>query len=101
MNGATYALQYDVVNDFEPVALLATQPHLFTAKKAAPADNLKALIAWLKANPDKTSMGIGGVASPEQIYGILFQKETGTRFAFVPIAAERQPSWIWSRGTST
>ena len=84
INGATYALQYDVVNDFEPVALLATDPHLFTAKKAAPADNLKALIAWLKANPDKASMGIGGVASPEQIYGILFQKETGTRFAFVP-----------------
>ena len=101
INGATYALQYDVVNDFEPVALLATQPHLFTAKKAAPADNLKALIAWLKANPDKASMGIGGVAAPDQIYGILFQKETGTRFAFVPIAAERQPSWIWSRGTSS
>ena len=49
-----------------------------------PADDLKALIAWLKANPDKASMGIGGVASPAQIVGILLQKETGTRFAFVP-----------------
>jgi tripartite-type tricarboxylate transporter receptor subunit TctC len=40
-------------------------------------------MAWLKANPGKASMGVGGVGSPAQIIGILFQKETGTRFEFV------------------
>jgi tripartite-type tricarboxylate transporter receptor subunit TctC len=83
-NGATFALNYDVVNDFEPVALLSTAPFLFLAKKALPADDLKGLIAWLKANPDKATLGMGGVASIEQIAGVLFQKETGTRFGFVP-----------------
>ena len=83
-NGATYVLQYDLLNDFEPVALLSTTPLLFLAKKALPADDLKGLIAWLKANPDKASLGMGGAASFEQIAGILFQKETGTRFGFVP-----------------
>jgi tripartite-type tricarboxylate transporter receptor subunit TctC len=83
-NGATYVLQYDLLNDFEPVARLSTTPFLFLAKKALPADDLKGLIAWLKANPDKASLGMGGAASIEQIVGVLFQKETGTRFGFVP-----------------
>jgi tripartite-type tricarboxylate transporter receptor subunit TctC len=83
-NGATFAPKYDVVSDFEPVALLSTTPLLFLAKKSLPADDLKGLIAWLKANPDKASLGIGGVASIEQIAGVLFQKETGTRFGYVP-----------------
>jgi tripartite-type tricarboxylate transporter receptor subunit TctC len=83
LNGATYALQYDLLNDFEPVALLSATPFLLLARKAMPADDLKGLIAWLKANPDKASMGItpGGMA---HVVGILMQKETGTRFGFVP-----------------
>jgi tripartite-type tricarboxylate transporter receptor subunit TctC len=84
MNGAAFALQYDVANDFEPVALLTTAPFLFLAKKALPADDLKGLIAWLKANPDKASVGIGGTGGLDQIAGILFQKKTGTRLGFVP-----------------
>jgi tripartite-type tricarboxylate transporter receptor subunit TctC len=83
-NGATFALSYDVVTDFEPVALLSTAPFLFLSKKALPADDLKSLIAWLKATPNKASLGMGGVASIEQIAAVLFQKETGTRFGFVP-----------------
>ncbi len=47
-----------------------------------PADDLKGLIAWLKANPDKASQAIPTAGS--HVAGILFQKETGTRFAFVP-----------------
>jgi tripartite-type tricarboxylate transporter receptor subunit TctC len=43
MNGATYALSYDLLNDFEPVALLAVAPVLLLAKKGLPADDLKQL----------------------------------------------------------
>jgi tripartite-type tricarboxylate transporter receptor subunit TctC len=74
MNGATYALPYDVRNDFEPVALLTATPFLFLAKKDLPVDDLKGLIAWLKAHPDNASQGIGGVGSPDQVAGVLFQK---------------------------
>jgi tripartite-type tricarboxylate transporter receptor subunit TctC len=84
LNGATYTLQYDLVNDFAPVALIATNPLLMVAKKAMPANNLKELIVWLKANPDKASQGIPGVGSVPHLSGVLFQKETGTRFQFVP-----------------
>ena len=81
-NGATFALSYDVVKDFEPIALLSSNPFLILAKKGVPADDLKGLVAWLKANPDKASQAIPTAGS--HVAGVLFQKETGTRFAFVP-----------------
>ena len=72
VNGAIYALQYDVLNDFEPIALLANNPQVIVAKKAMPANDLKGLIAWLKANPDKASAGTAGVASPQHVLGVFF-----------------------------
>src|SRR5436190_21549472 len=50
VNGAIYALQYDVCNDFEPVAMIATNPQIIVAKKATPAKDLKELITWTEAN---------------------------------------------------
>ena len=84
LNGAIYTLQYDVLRDFEPVALLASNPQLIVAKNATPAKSLNELIAWLKANPGKASQGTAGVGSPAHVSGAYFQKETGTRFQFVP-----------------
>jgi tripartite-type tricarboxylate transporter receptor subunit TctC len=84
INGAVLSLPYDVVKDFEPVALTATAQLLIVAKKAMPANNLKELIAWLKANPNKASQGSGGPGSVTHLAGVFFQKETGTRFEIVP-----------------
>jgi tripartite-type tricarboxylate transporter receptor subunit TctC len=83
-NGAAYALQYDLVIDFEPIALVSTTPYLLLGKKALPANDLNGLIAWLRANPNKATQGHAGIGSPVHISGVLFQKETGTRFGFVP-----------------
>jgi tripartite-type tricarboxylate transporter receptor subunit TctC len=84
VNGAIYALQYDVLRDFEPVALLSSNPWLVVARKTMPADDLKGLIAWLKANPDKASQGTAGAGAASHIAGVFFQHATGTRFQFVP-----------------
>jgi tripartite-type tricarboxylate transporter receptor subunit TctC len=83
-NGAVYSLKYDLVTDFEPISLLTTQPMLIIAKKVMPAKDLKELIAWLKANPDKASQGTAGAGSTSHLSGVFFQKETGTRYQFVP-----------------
>ncbi|HLK80031.1 MAG TPA: tripartite tricarboxylate transporter substrate-binding protein [Xanthobacteraceae bacterium] len=84
VNGATQTLAYDVLNDFEPVLLTSNNVNLIVGRKTLPADDLKGLIAWLKANPDTAAAGTAGVGSPQQIHGVFFQKATGTRFRFVP-----------------
>lgn len=83
-NGAIYKLPYDLVRDFEPVALIATQPFLIVARKTMPASDLRELIAWLKANADKASQGNSGVGSPSHVGGILFQNAIGVRYQMVP-----------------
>src|SRR3982075_933693 len=72
-NGAIYPLQYDLLADFEPISLIATQPFLIVSRKTLPADNLTGLISWLKANADKASQGNSGVGTPSHVSGILFQ----------------------------
>lgn len=84
LNGAIYPLKYDLVKDFEPVALLSETAQIIVASKAVPANDLKGLIAWLRANPDKASQATSGVGSAGHVIGIFFQKRTHTRFQFVP-----------------
>src|SRR5205814_7268552 len=45
-----YNLTYDLQKDFEPVGLISVNPQLLVAKKDLPANDLKALVAWMKAN---------------------------------------------------
>jgi tripartite-type tricarboxylate transporter receptor subunit TctC len=84
VNGAIYALPYDVQKDFEPVALLSNSSSLVVARKSIPADDLKGLVNWLKANPDTASEGHVGIGSVGHIGGLLLQNMTGTRFQQVP-----------------
>jgi tripartite-type tricarboxylate transporter receptor subunit TctC len=85
INGATYqSLPFDVVKDFEPISLVADNPVSLLGKAALPPKDLKELIAWLKANPGKATVGIGGVGGGADVVGTYFQKNTGTSFQFVP-----------------
>ena len=83
-NGAVYALSFDVLKDFAPVALLAATPQLIVAKRAMPANSLGELVAWLKQNPNRALQGTSGVGGYSHLAGVLFQQQTGTRFQFVP-----------------
>ncbi|HEY4403842.1 MAG TPA: tripartite tricarboxylate transporter substrate-binding protein [Xanthobacteraceae bacterium] len=83
-NGAIYPLQYDIIGDFEPVALIANQPFLVDSRKNLPAKDLKELIAWLKANPDKATEGNSGLGTPSHVAGILLQNTLGIRWQMVP-----------------
>ena len=84
VNAAIYALPYDVVNDFEPIVLMSRNAQVIVARKTLPADDLKGLITWLKANPDVATAGTAGAGSPQHVMGVLFQNTTGTHFRFVP-----------------
>ena len=84
VNGATYTLPFDVVQDFEPISLVADCPVWFVARADLPPKDLSHLIAWMKQNPGKATVGIGGVGGGADVVGTYFQKNTGTRFQFVP-----------------
>ncbi|HEY7302112.1 MAG TPA: tripartite tricarboxylate transporter substrate-binding protein [Xanthobacteraceae bacterium] len=83
LNGAIFQLPYDLGTAFEPVSLVANNPLLIVAKTSLPANDLKVLIAWLRANPDKALQGATGQGSSGHLAGLLFQKATSTRYRFV------------------
>jgi tripartite-type tricarboxylate transporter receptor subunit TctC len=97
VNGAVYTLNFDVLKDFEPVALLASTPQLIVARKTMPANDLRELIAWLKASPDKASQGTTGMGAVSHLAGIFFQKQTGTYFQFVPYRGSAMPDLVAER----
>jgi len=82
-NAAIYPLEYDVVRDFEAITLLPDAPMALIAKKATPANNLNEFTAWLKANPDKASMGTAGPGSPPDLLGRMLRSDTGSQFSLV------------------
>src|SRR5215467_247320 len=84
LTGAIYKLPFDLLNDFEPVALLANNPSVIVSRKDVPAKDLKELIAWVKANRDKVLVGTSGVDAATNLSNILFENLTDTRVQFVP-----------------
>src|SRR4051812_24542195 len=85
VTGATYQkLPYDLLNDFQPLALLTEAPFFLAARKTFPADDLKGLIAWMRANPGRATFANGGSGSITHISGLLFMDLTGTTAQVVP-----------------
>jgi tripartite-type tricarboxylate transporter receptor subunit TctC len=77
-----YPLTYDLQKDFEPIGLISINPQLLVGKKVLPADDLKGLVAWMKANPGKATFVNQNAAA--QVSGILLQQLTGTQVQFIP-----------------
>jgi tripartite-type tricarboxylate transporter receptor subunit TctC len=77
-----YNLNYDLQTDFAPIGLVSLNPMLLVAKKTLPADDLKTLVAWMKANPGDAKF-VNQNASA-QVGGILLQKLTDTQVLFIP-----------------
>ena len=77
-----YKIAYDLEKDFAPVGLISVNPQLMVAKKTLEANDLKGLVAWMKANPGKGMFVNQNAAA--RVSGILLQKATGTDFQFVP-----------------
>ncbi len=87
VNGAMFNLTYDLLGDFEHVALLTSNPYILMVRKNLPAKDLRELIAFLKANPGGATLGTAGPGSGQHIGGLYFQKITGTTLRFVPYRA--------------
>jgi tripartite-type tricarboxylate transporter receptor subunit TctC len=77
-----YPLNNDLQKDFEPIGLVSVNPQLLVAKKGLAADDLKGLVAWMKANPGKITFVNQNAAA--QVTGILFEQATGQKIQFIP-----------------
>jgi tripartite-type tricarboxylate transporter receptor subunit TctC len=84
VNGAIYSLPYDLLTDFEPIALLVHSPMMLVVRTTMPAKNLEEFVAWLKTNPGKASAGNSGVGGASHIAAVFFQNASSTRFGHVP-----------------
>jgi tripartite-type tricarboxylate transporter receptor subunit TctC len=80
----TMAISYNALTDFEPVALLPSYPFLLVTSNDVPATDLKGLVAWIKANPQKVLQGTVGSGTMQQLCGLLMQKTIGEKWQLVP-----------------
>jgi tripartite-type tricarboxylate transporter receptor subunit TctC len=76
-------LDYDVVEDFAPIAFMTDAPLLLTVHQSVPVTTFKELVDWLRANPDKASSGSAGIGSPPHLLDELVRKQTKTLFETV------------------
>lgn len=83
VNGAYYNLNYDLLRDMAPVALVATNPQLIVSNNAVPAKNLNELVTWVKANSQKFKFGTGGIGGASHISGVYFLNRLGLKTEFI------------------
>jgi tripartite-type tricarboxylate transporter receptor subunit TctC len=83
-SGAVYDLPINLLTDLEPVSLIATQPSMIVGRKTLEANTLQELIAYIKANPGKVTVGNAGIGSPGHVASIFFQNTIGGKITPVP-----------------
>jgi tripartite-type tricarboxylate transporter receptor subunit TctC len=77
-------LAFDFVRDVAPVGALMSVPLVIVVSPSLGIRTVPEFIAYAKANPGKVNMALGGTGGVDHVAGLLFQKETGTRFQLVP-----------------
>jgi tripartite-type tricarboxylate transporter receptor subunit TctC len=83
-SGALFPLTFDLLKDLTPIAPLTQAVLWLVGRGDLPANNLKELIAWLKANPEKATGATIGAGSGTQLCLIYLQQNTGTKFQLIP-----------------
>ena len=75
---------FDVITDFAPIAMVATSPLVLFAHPSVPVHDVRALIAYSKANPGKLSVGTAGVGTPHHLSAIWLNTAAKIAIAHVP-----------------
>jgi tripartite-type tricarboxylate transporter receptor subunit TctC len=77
-------LGFDPVNDFEPIGQVVDVPMTLLARKDFPANDLPALLAYIRANKDKVTLANAGLGAVSHLCGLLFQSQVGVDMTTVP-----------------
>jgi tripartite-type tricarboxylate transporter receptor subunit TctC len=74
---------YDPVKDFTPVSRIVTFDFAVTVGPGAPQGDLKSVLAWMKANPNKASYGTSGAGTVPHFAGLLLSQAAGVPLTHV------------------
>jgi tripartite-type tricarboxylate transporter receptor subunit TctC len=77
-------LRYNPLRDFTPITLAVTTPNILITKPTLPANNVKELIAYAKANPGKLSYCSSGTGSSDHLTGEVFKQAVGADAVHIP-----------------
>jgi tripartite-type tricarboxylate transporter receptor subunit TctC len=79
-------LPYDPLKDVKPIATVARAGMVLVAAPNVPADNVKALVSYVKANPGKISFASYGAGTTSQYAGVILNQKEGLDMQHVPFA---------------
>ena len=77
-------LPYDPVKDFAPITMLAVSQNVVVINPGVPANNIKELVAYAKANPGKLNFGSSGNGTISHLTGEMFNSLNGTQITHIP-----------------
>ena len=77
-------LPYDPVKDFAPITMLAVSQNVVVINPAVPANNIKELVAYARANPGKLNFGSSGNGTISHLTGEMFNTLNGTQITHIP-----------------
>jgi tripartite-type tricarboxylate transporter receptor subunit TctC len=83
-------LPFDPVKDFAPITLLAVAPNILVAHPSVPVKNVRELVAYAKANPQKVNYASAAVASLGHLAGELLNSSAGIQMQHVPYKGSGQ-----------
>lgn len=85
INPHLYAkLRYDTFKDFTPVIAATNSPYFLVVHPKIPANNVKELVAYAKANPGKMNFSSSGNGSSTHLAGVLFNSIAATNIVHIP-----------------
>jgi tripartite-type tricarboxylate transporter receptor subunit TctC len=75
---------YDPIKSFAPVVQVGHLPNILVVHPSVPAQNVKELVAYAKANPGKLSYASSGNGASSHLAGVLFNEKAGTDIQHIP-----------------
>jgi tripartite-type tricarboxylate transporter receptor subunit TctC len=80
----TPKMPYDTLKDLAPIGMVATSQHVLVINPKVPANNLKELVALMKAKPGRLSYGSAGAGSTFHMSAELFKAVAGVSALHIP-----------------
>jgi tripartite-type tricarboxylate transporter receptor subunit TctC len=83
-------LSYDPMKDLTPLGLVVTVPNVLVVGSNVPANNIKELVALMKAKPEEFKYASSGVGSTQHIAGEGFDLAAGVKSVHIPYKGSAQ-----------